>query len=293
MAPDENPKDPKPELLTLFAEGQATGQQIVELGGAITRYGQEMRDLSGSCEKVMRYPAPSGFNPGFAVSAWQNYVADGRKILLGAASMFSGATTTAGCPAASAMAPYANEDAIVTNVESDDQPQARADVQQLRRTLDNTMHKDEVISLFKRFGLDKARPGKQSPLEQFEIAWATFEKPPITTTVPAVASLIPIRESIEETIERLLLRRPHQEAARNWDRKVESIGKQLDVDGTSPERIVSLANRWSKLQNELSGAKIARATRDEWHIVLITATLILAEMLSLIDPSKLRGLASD
>ena len=112
-------------------------------------------------------------------------------------------------------------------------------------------------------------------------------KAPVTSDNPIITSLIPIREAIEHSIERLLKKRLYQEEAKSWASKIRSIGKQLRYDSIPLETVESWAQQWTEmLDKQLSPAKDQDISRDEWRFRLQSATLFLKAVLSGIDPKK-------
>jgi hypothetical protein len=154
--------------------------------------------------------------------------------------------------------------------------------------------KDDVVQLLKEFGLDIPHmPNQKSSLELFETAHISFAKP-VTQNDPVSTSLIPLRGSIENTIQSLILMRPHQEETRGWKKKIISIGKQLKKDSLPDDVIDELAEECHSLIDDLSGFKTGDIEREGWLIWLNRGTSFLNSLLKGLDSSKLirRGSSS-
>jgi hypothetical protein len=145
------------------------------------------------------------------------------------------------------------------------------------------------------FGLAKPPAGKKSVVELFETAWAAYDMP-VTTSFSANTSLIPMRECLEMAIDELLKKRPSQESVRGgWLGKIASLFKSLGRAGVTEADIQGLMNQWQNparpdlaLEDELSSAKTANYGRGQSMDVLRRATIFLKQLLTGLDPAKLR-----
>lgn len=147
--------------------------------------------------------------------------------------------------------------------------------------------KDDAIRLLKEFNLDiPHQPDEKSPLEHFEIAHEAFAKP-VTQNNPVSTSLIPLRGCIDNTVQSLILMRPHQEETGGWKKKIISIGKQLKKDSLPDEVIDELADECHSLIDDLSGFKTGDIEREDWLIWLNRGTSFLNSLLKGLDSSKL------
>jgi hypothetical protein len=102
----------------------------------------------------------------------------------------------------------------------------------------------------------------------------------------ATASLLPIREAIDVCIGELLHLRPHQ--APSKPDKIVKILTQLAAEHILPSDQELLQARYSELHDKLSGAKNMTVVRDEENTLMVEATIFLIELLSAIDPAKLK-----
>lgn len=280
----------KDKLEKLIQDSKARAVEITRLGGNIVQWGQEIVDLSEASARVLQYPPPAGFVWETTVAAWQHLNDQQKTVVGGLMHIVDSWVTASGSAAAYSMTHFANPSTIVSSAPLEKQDAARADAEHLGQVLDRLADKESALGLLRQFGLDKATPGKKSPVELFETAWAAFEKP-VTATSPIITSLIPMRECIRGTIETLLRHRRKQEVAKNEHTKIMSIGMQLAHDGTQQAEIESWAVRWSReggLLAELSGSKDADFSREKWQSSLRRATLFLREILQSLDPAKFR-----
>jgi len=283
-------EEPKDRLERLIRESGEKAIKITQLTGNIAQWGHEVSDLANASNKVIQYPPPPGFNRENAIGAWEQVVSQEDSVLSGLQRFSIPPVTTSGSAAAFSMAEFANPNAFVCNVPPGKHEAACNDAEQLGYVLDKLADKESVLTVMKQTDLNMAATGKKSPVELFEIAWAAFEKP-VTTDSPANTSLIPMRESIKESVEHLLRLRSKQELTRNEYAKILSIANQLAYDGTSQADIQSWADRWSGkggLLDQLSSSKGKNITREEWRGLLRKASLFLREILQGLDHKKFK-----
>ncbi len=164
-----------------------------------------------------------------------------------------------------------------------DSPLAEHIAEQTRKAQD----KEVVAELMIGLKLDSTRIGKRTPLEQLETAYKAFEIT-VDDSVPAVTSLIPLRECILQTIDILLKKRKHQEKASNSVDKVTSILRQLKRDSIPEQLMEELALQCKEiLDRSLSPAKEAKIPRSQWRHYLVVSVLWLKGFLLAIDPMKM------
>jgi hypothetical protein len=149
--------------------------------------------------------------------------------------------------------------------------------------------KDRVMELMQKFHLDITHGNNKSPLENFCLAHQAFESP-VFTDNPDITSLIPMRESIEASLDELLKQRPKQKNVGSSNRKkILAICDQLKNDLITDVVINEWADQWHEMSDkDLSASKQIRMTREEWSRKLIRATLFLESFLNGLDPVKLR-----
>lgn len=277
-------QDPKDELERLLRESKKKGTQIVNQSRDLLQHGQYITDLADATEGVVKYlPTSSGVDWKPMIDSWQLVNEEQDNIIAGTRSL---SVAPSSSTVSYAMTYLAQPDTFISFVDIDKQDEAWAAAQCLGQVIDGLAEKNKVLSLLRQYGLDSAISGRKSPIEQFETACAAFENPAKAGN-PAVTSLIPMRECINETIAALLRRRPKQEPARK-QQKILSIGKQLSQNGVSTSAIRSLADRWSELSDKLSGSKQSLYSREEWITCLRQASLFLIQLLQRLDRSKMR-----
>jgi len=281
-------QQPKNELERLIRESKTKSGDIAKLAGDFLQWGQYMADLSEASDKVLQYPSPSNIDWEDIIGSWQHVNEQQDCVLASVGSVsIEPVISSSGSRIAYAMIDFAKPGNLIQNVSIEKQGEARAAAERLGQVIDRLGNKETVLSLLRQLGLASAVPAKKSPTELFEIAWAAFEKP-VTQNSPVVTSLIPMRECINGTIETLLRRRPKQEPAKAQYDKIVSIGSQVARDGVLPSDIQSLADRWTKLVDELSGSKQKEYSREEWRASLRRATLFFMEFLQSLDPTKMK-----
>lgn len=278
-------QDPKDELERLLRESKKKGTQIVNQLRDLLQHGQYITDLADATEGVVKYlPTSSGVDWKPMIDSWQLVNEEQDNIIAGTRSL---SVVPSSSTVSYAMTYLAQPDTFISFVDIDKQDEAWAAAQCLGQVIDGLAEKNKVLSLLRQYGLDSATSGKKSPFELFETACAAFENPAKAGN-PAVTSLIPMRECINETITELLRRRPKQEPAKNQQAKILSIGEQLSKTGVPLSAIRSLADRWSQLSDNLSGSKRSEYSREEWRTCLRQASLFLIELLQSLDRSKMR-----
>jgi hypothetical protein len=149
--------------------------------------------------------------------------------------------------------------------------------------------KKEVVDLLILFQLDTPPNSKKSSLDLFLIAHQAFENP-ISKNNPSITSLIPMRESISHSLAELIKRLPKQEPSGKSDElKIKLICSQVKKPGISDIVVQEWADQWHEINDkDLSGAKDASLSRDEWERRLNRATLFLKTFLSGLDPTLLK-----
>jgi len=143
--------------------------------------------------------------------------------------------------------------------------------------------KDNVIKLLKKQRLDVCRGKNKSPLEQFITAHEAFENV-VDDSIPAITSLIPMRECLHRCLAELLRRRDRQERVKGCDKKIESILLQQKKNRIDTETIRSIAIQGKGIiEEKLTSSKQEKISRMEWQNYLYTSTLWLKTFLSAID----------
>lgn len=143
--------------------------------------------------------------------------------------------------------------------------------------------KGKAISLMKRLDLGKTRSG-QKAVNQFLAAWKEYEEFSATPT----ASLIPLRSSIDSTVNEVWQRRLfHTKGRVKKARRIIEIGQILGAQGTTSEDFKSLQAEWQSIGDALSSSKEGEQERWNEHQLLIRGTLFLIRFLGAIDPKKL------
>lgn len=279
MSKDEEQKD---ELLRLVREGKNKGQEIVKKASDFTQFGQQVTDLAEASEEVFKHVPPENIEFPQILPVWQ-YVHLQEDAILG--NMMNIATTSSSTVAYS-MTDLAIIKNITRFVPADRQNEVNFAAQRLSHIINSQIEKGKVLSILREYGFTNAISGRKSPAEQFEIAWAAFEKP-VTQNVPTSTSLIPMRECLNNIVAELLRRRSSQERVNSKRNKILSICHQFAVSGVTDWAVNSLADRWENLHDELSGSKDKNYSRPQWSDCLSRASLFLIEFLQSLDQSKM------
>ncbi len=164
-------------------------------------------------------------------------------------------------------------------------PEQRQEVMDCFETLIERHGKvEEVLHLMEKVKLGKTEHG-QNAIRQFKSAWAEHKKGPSTPT----ASLIPLREAVDITVDQVFQRRPIHEKGRTPQReRIIKIGQHLAAPQTSPEVFTRLQKKWGDLKDDFSESKDKDIDRQTVHHLMLQGTLFLIEFLSAVDVNKLR-----
>jgi hypothetical protein len=268
-------------------EGEKKGRELAKKGRKLTEAGQFMVDLSRSTRAAVNvYRREHYLEP--LNSSWDTYNKKADQVLGGLGESFlRGFSVTGGSVAfdtASALSPAV----VQISFNQDEWPEVRRHFDAVRDVVSRVTNKDKVMELMVAFGLDTAPQGKKSPLELFQTAHAAFEKP-VAEGNPIITSLIPMRESIQLSIQELLRKRPKQEPSGKQSDKIRSIAEQLKRDSMSTYTIDHWADQWCELlDNNLSPAKEQDISREQWQHRLDQATLFVQSFLTGLDAAKMR-----
>jgi hypothetical protein len=174
---------------------------------------------------------------------------------------------------------------ILPTVPASDRPTVEAHVLRLQEVVGGLADEQEVLSLMKELGLNRAMKGQKSPTSLFITAHRAF-RAPISQDNPVITSLIPIREAIRLVIDHLLKKRPNQEETKTERVKILSIAAHLKWNTIPQETVESWVQQWIDLGDLLSPAKEKDISREDWHFRLRQATLFLRGFLGGLDPDK-------
>lgn len=281
-------KNTKDELLNLIKESGNKGRSMIKYGSKIVEYGQYVADFADASESVVSNVTTStniDIDWNSKIEKWRFFNQDlDRQDVTYTTTTFpsSSASTVASC-----MLDFVNPVHFPALVSLGKEAEAQKAAINLGSVIDKLADKRTALKLLHEFGLSTTTPERKSPTELLETACAVFEKPAMPG-VAASTSLLPMRECIDSTIAALLRRRPNQEKAGSHGEKICSIGKQLARSEIPKEVIDSMADRWQKLQNDLSGSKQKDISREEWRATLREAMLLLIEFLQSLDQTKMK-----
>lgn len=283
----------KPEVVKLVQDSKKKAEELSRLGREFIRRSQEERDLADATLEVLECSLFSADINERVFNAWQSENDLQSKVINIFQSPFTHLyVSTAANTVAYVMTDFTSPQGYDPSQNPEAYKNALRASERLSNAIGKLADKEKVLPVLRQFQLDKASPGKESPLVLFETAWAAYEIQVIDFS-PATPSLIPMRECIDETFAHFLRLRPAQENTKRAHGKVISIGTQLFYSSIPLKDIETLANQWDPigsrgLQDDLSSSKTASIPREEWLRLLRKATLFLREFLQNIDPVKLR-----
>ncbi|MBN2549546.1 MAG: hypothetical protein JXB15_10335 [Anaerolineales bacterium] len=282
---DEIPEDSsKQKVYKVLDEAENQWMGVITIAREFAQRGQSGIDFIQAVRQAIPYmPRETNWEP--LVESWVNWTNDTEHAISSARALFIPIASSSGSAMFNTTS-VINEN-VISCIPAEKVNDAQEAIRGITQVLSRSGLKDDVLNLLVQFGFDLAQPGNKSPQEELEIAYAAFERPVLDSN-PVVTSLIPIRECINMIVAELLRRRPEQEGASNQRLQIISIGRQLASSEVDEVQIKSLADQYHELTDDLSKAKKSDISRSEWERQLQRATLFLFNLLSIIDPPKLR-----
>jgi hypothetical protein len=263
------------------------GKLFSNAGREMTEAGQYIIDLSNSVQSVLQFYKPINYIEDLN-SSW-DLLNDQLDTALGSIQPISPVVNSTSGSVSVTSSDVFNYENIRTYVPENRINEAEMAIDIINQITNRIADKEQIISLMKKFNLDRAFSGKKSPLELFHTAHNAFEAP-VHEYDPVVTSLIPIRESINLMIIHLLKERSTQEPCRNEREKIKSIGRQLKKEPLAESVILSWADQWHTMKNEdLSPSKNKAIPRKEWQYRLNKSTIFIRSILEGLDNNKLRS----
>ena len=276
------------EFNKMLEESARKGQQLTNAGRELTETGQFIVDLSHSTQNALRFYKPKDHIEEL-ISNWETLNRQMGSAIDSINDVVKPVLNTSSGSATVTITEAFNYGNIQANVPNNDFSNAEKSIDEINQVTQRIADKNGVILLMKLFKLDIAVQGQKSPLELFVIAHDAFGTP-VSNNNPVVTSLIPIRESINLIIDKLLKERPIQEPASNERTKIISIGNQLRKDFLEEDIISSWADQWHSMnKEELSSSKDKDISRKEWQYRLNKATIFIKNILEGLDVYKLKS----
>lgn len=281
------------ELRRLSEKGITVGDEWTTAGRIDVEAGQRLADLSSRMLEVV-----NNLPEGTVLPFVENYIADiGEYIKIGEEqiilssfdnSMFASTSSNTYVSASGFVAqispplPIENyPDLIIAKRDVIEFTQGTADVSAVRELMLDLQLDKSIVE------------GKQTPLELFDIAINAYYMPVSKEPVPAVSSLIPMRGSVDNSVDFLLRLRPNQtnitksQGQNIQEAKIIEIGHQLRKDQFRVDLFVELGQKWVRMkQYDLSPGKDDTLTREEWGRRLFGTVHFLNSFLERIDPNK-------
>lgn len=272
----------KQELLNALADTKQIAPKLIEKGRNLTEAGQSAIDLASNLEKLAEKPPPGFFsNPIFtnvssgfrefnslALQQYGTITVDERLLQV----FHSTATSTAVLTS------------VTTFPKAETIPELKSLEMLLHRTVDVTKIKESMQAL----GLGIKHGSTRSPLQLLQTAEEALRRP-FADEGYATAVLVPLRESIQGTIEELLKKQPTTEKTGGWTKKVTSLARQCGKIAMSSDYIERVAATTHTLINELSAAKDRNMSRERIAHLFDQGVSLLQDIASLIDSEKFRG----
>lgn len=266
----------------LIREVREKAQRLAESGRQQLEIGQFVNDLAGKVDNLRKY-RPSVFSRGQFLDISNLLDQYPYESVANVVASLSSTSLTVGSSAL-----YGVSETYLSSFEvREEKAGERSAAHALWLTVTAKADEPLVVSLMRRFGLDKASVGQESPLSFFETAMATIRRPPLEESASA-PSLLSMRSAIEKTIDSLVARRPTQEPAGNWETKVRSIAKQMKLDSISDLTVDEWVNQLAWLIKNLSSSKDKKIAREICESRLRRAILFLRGLLEGLNSDKLK-----
>lgn len=286
--PSEDAETPSEELDAILSSAREKGVRIANLGRQVSAAGQEMADIAEATQGVVHIvPHPPSVE--FAIETWRLASSQADALLARLDTDATYAFVGTSGSAAVYSTDFADRPSLYAVTPLEARPLLSSAITNLENVLERSVHLGELDGLMRSFGLHQAPTCRKSPLELILTAHNAFQTP-VNEGDPVSTSLIPLRESLNASIEHLMRHRPKQEKARSEWAKIVSLGTQLKRHSTPPQLVNTWAAQWTNLLDKaLSPAKQDAIPREEWRNRLLQGTLFLKSLLSGLDPSRLRG----
>jgi hypothetical protein len=281
-----NNLNPRDEFQKLLEETERLGAEMIAFGSALRIQGAFAQDLARRTIDIVRNSGvvvdySSATN---ATQKLHDHLLNFNNILkhvdIGQASAYFGGTAVASIV-----------DLVPTNFEFSEQnvsdnPELaylspRSNWNDKDWLVKPTLYFDHCIKQLNRLGFANSQQGR-SAIKQFEAAWSNFFQGLSTST----ASLITLREAVNQIIAELIRRLPMQQEI--GKHKILAISKQAGANFIVATDIGSLQEAWTILSNQLSGSKKGEYSRSEEQKIFRDVSLFLFRFLTSIDDTKLR-----
>ena len=271
-------------LYSLIESTKKNWEQIIEENKKTNQSGQQILDIANFVKDIIPVIPPNEINA--YIQDWE--IAKNQSVLVSSSINYSTSGSSMSTAGTIVFATNNIVEKIKPFLATDFfyKPEISDSISAINLLADLETSANKVITLFNIFELNKAPKGKKSPENLFITAIQAY-KTPISTDNPIITSLIPLRESIEHSIEFLLSKRPEQEKASSWSAKIISIGSNFKIESITTDAIEKWAKNFEEILNPLlSPAKEQNISRKEWLYRLQQGTLFLLSFLSGLDSKK-------
>lgn len=134
--------------------------------------------------------------------------------------------------------------------------------------------------------LDRSAAGRSSPVQLLEEAQALMARPTGATNLP-LGAFIAMRSVINESLEAIRRRAPHQESTKSVG-KIVSLGRRCGKAGLAIAHFERLEVEWDQLNRKLSDGKSAQLSRDQMALIFTSGLSFLLALLEAIDGAVLK-----
>jgi hypothetical protein len=283
---DDPSNDMRYEVIKHIREARNNGYILINTGRNLVQAGQSMVDWSFAAETIVPLiRSPKILQEYDSLWVATNSSAERLRNRLDPIEIEQVSTST-GMSAFTSMA-LLIENEVTKDIGPEQQEEAQTAISRIRDLASQPYAKSLALDLMNKMKLGSSCEGERSPIEQFETAHAALNRT-IDSTNPAITSLIPMRSCINGILSFLLKKRSSQEKAKRPSDKVKSILLQLKRDWVSCETIDTLAIQSDELvEKQLTPAKDKAIPREEWLLIISSATIWISSFLQAIDQSRI------
>jgi hypothetical protein len=281
---DEQAK--KEDLLRLLEGVDSQAARLEAIGQGIVQAARLSRDVAAPVRDIIAYSPSGSLQSGYLDreltnwQAWQgmaNQVQVSQTMVNSFIAVASGTTNTA-------------IGGLMSAVPVDPPPPEPVQAARTRlfQVLDRSRLVDQVRSSMTRLGLNSRGGAARTALELLDEALGALERPVVKDGGPT-SVLIPLRESIDAVITKLIRRRPVQARVSGWRNKVHSLGQHCAHSGLPTAHFDRLGTEAEMMMNRLSGFKQLSSSREQLSELFSEGVTFLDALLKSIDERKLKS----
>lgn len=282
----------KAEVLAQIQRAQDKSDRVGEMGRELVRASDETRDAARYESLVVRLlpeeaPEASDFLARTA-KRWATLEIRAGDVLNAGASvtnLYTAVVSGSTAIASGSTAIYAN----IVPWSLQDRVAIEAAESELREKSNLGTILNEIKAEMKRLRLDFERERVRAPSSFVDEAQGAI-RVPVVSEGGVTSVLMPLRTAIDQTIDELIRRRPHQEPAPNRRERILSIGRHCSKAGLPGDHFETLAAEDGVINGKLSGIG-KRGTTSHAEVIRLVhgGARFLKALLLAVDEARLRA----